>query len=235
MDKYIIREVAPECVDVSSVFDDDSIKAACGFDYQLFIITQEYGHYHGFNADSYQDIINKINDFIDDFTINRDPDETRKDIMQYYELKYSPVLCHKLTEYTNKVFYISDIDQVATFLSLTTGRRWNTATARGYCQRDYAKMLYCADIYTARDAAIYGDYYFGCCKEFSVTTLDENGAEIDTCYGYFVTDSEIENWRDSDQEYKRIVCSNAGIDINAATLELIDGSRTVTTYSYRAV
>ena len=123
MDKYIIREVAPDCIDTSIIFDDDGIKAACGFEYQLFIITQEYGRYHGFNADSYQDIINKINDFIDDFTVNRDRYETRKSVMNYYEIPYNPTLCHKLTEYTDKVPYISDIDQVATFLSLTTGRR----------------------------------------------------------------------------------------------------------------
>lgn len=181
------------------------------------------------------DIVTRIDDFIDDFTVNRDRYETRKSVMNYYEIPYNPTLCYKLTEYTNKVPYISDIDQVATFLSLTTGRRWNTSTARGYCQGDYANMLYCADIYTARDAEIYGDYYFGCVKEFDVTTLDENGAEIETIGGFFVADSEIENWHDSDQEYKRLVCNTAGIDINAATLELIDSSRTVTTYSYRAI
>lgn len=233
--KYLIREISPECMDTSYFFDDDGLTNACGFEYQLFIISKERGRYYGFNADNYRDIVTRIDDFIDDFTVNRERYETRKSVMEYYEIKYNPTLCHKLTEYAEKVPYISNIDQVAEFLTLTTGRRWNTSAVRGYSQGDYVELLYCEDIYKASDAETSGEIYLGCCKEFSVSEIDTDGNEIDTCYGFFVADSQITSWKDSDTEYKRIVCEYAGIDINAATLELITGSRTETIYSYRAV
>ena len=229
MIKYIIREVEPECMDTSIMFDDDGLKAVCGFNNQLFILTYEHGRTWGFNADEYNDIVSRIDDFLSDFT-DRTSDVTRKDVMKDYEITYNPTLCHKLTVYADKTPYIRNVEDVAIFLTLTTGRKWETAAARGYCQGDYAEILYCIDFYTEEAIASYGDYFFGCCKEFCVVDIDDDGNEIDNCYGFFVADSEIKSWSDTDKEYKSIVCNAAGIDEAETSLELIDGYTTTTNY-----
>ena len=76
---------------------------------------------------------------------------------------------------------------------------------------------------------MYGDVFFGCAKEFVVIDLDKNGEEADSVGGYIVADCQA----NADEDYKRIVCEWAEIDENETVLEMIDGQRTVTQYTYR--
>ena len=234
--KNIIREVAPECVDVSILFDDDGLKPEGGdFNYSLFILSYDRYRYYGFNYELYKDITNKIDNFIDDFTVNRDRFETRKEVMTEYEIKYNPRLCHELTVFCENTQYITSPSDVARFLTITTGKTWKTTTVNGYCQGDTVTVLYCTACYTDKSARTYGEYYLGCCKEFEVIDVDQDGNETDCCGGYFVADNQIDNWRESDNEYKRLVCDQAGIDADETRLELIDGSHTYTSYSYKYI
>ena len=234
MDKYIIREISPESCDINIMFDDDGLTAASGnFNNTLFILYYDHFRYNGFNYDEYKEISDKIDNFLDDFTEYRQPGETRKDVMNYYGLKYNPSLCHKLTEYAKKTPYISSPDQVAEYLTITTKKEWKTIGVHGYCQGDFVTVLYCTDNYTDKAAEMYGEYFLGCYKEFCVISLDENENEIDSCYGYFVADCQLEKWDDS--EYKKIVCEYAGIPENETRLELIEGSYTTIYYNYKVV
>ena len=91
-------------------------------------------------------------------------------------------------------------------------------------------MVYCTENYTEENASILCDAVLGCGREFGVIAVDENGEEIDSCWGFFVTDTEA--WRD--EEYKALICKWEGLDENETTLEMIDGSHTYTRYTYRA-
>ena len=72
-----------------------------------------------------------------------------------------------------------------------------------------------------------------CLKEFCVIDLDENGEEVDRCYGFIIADCEIKSWADSDATYKRLVCNWEGIKEEETRLEMIDGYHTYTKYDYR--
>lgn len=234
MEKYIIREIEGDSCDISIMFDNDGLTAASGnFNNTLFILSYDHYRYYGFNYKEYKEISDKIDNFLDDFTDNRQPGETRKDVMNYYGLKYNPSLCHKLTEYANKTPYISSPDQVAEYLTITTKKEWKTICVRGYCQGDFVTVLYCAECYADKDAEMYGEFWLGCYKEFCVIEIDENENEIDSCYGYFVADCQIEKWNDI--EYKKIICDQAGIPENETRLELIDSFYTTTHYNYKIV
>lgn len=88
--------------------------------------------------------------------------------------------------------------------------------------------MYCVDAY--KDGAEqYGEVWLGAATEFCVVDLDADGNETDSCYGYIVADCQA--WSDADK--KRLVCEWAGIEPEETALELIDGYKTVTQYSYR--
>ncbi|HHX71168.1 MAG TPA: hypothetical protein GX708_24375, partial [Gallicola sp.] len=59
--------------------------------------------------------------------------------------------------------------------------------------------------------------------------LDENGEEDYTVWGYIIADCQA--WKDED--YKRLVCEWACIPEEEARLEIIDGSKSYTSYTYR--
>ena len=143
-------------------------------------------------------------------------------------ITYNSRKCHALKELF-KDFDANEPKDIATYLTITTGKTWATSSARGYCQGDYVDIVYCADRYK-NGVKNYGEIWLGCAKEFEVIDLDENGEEVDACGGYIVADCEA--WRDED--YKRRICEWARIAPEETQLEMIDGARTYTEYSYRA-
>lgn len=231
--KHVIREVSPEATDFSFYFDDDGIKEAGGdFCYSLFIVQRErYGRLYGFQIDEYREIVKRLDWIEEEFTAHQEGTgayKSYKEIMEDYGLHYTPNACHALKELIfSGDFDSSDPETVAAYLTIKTGKPWDVASARGYSQGDYCEIVYCKEFHSRPEA--YGEIWLGAGKEFCVIDLDDNGNEIDSCYGYIVADCEARK----DEEYKRLVCEWAGIDEAETRLEMIDDWHTYTKYEYR--
>lgn len=235
MSKYIIREVAPEACEFSFYFDDDGLTERGG-DYcmNLFILNRDgWRNYSGFNIDEYKRVQAQAQEIIDGFCDLRGEGWTApiydsfKDCMTVNGIKYNSRKCHLLKEWAIDAD-VDDTETIADYLTITTGKKWTTSSARGYCQGDYVEMVYCPEFY--RDGVqAYGEIYLGCGKEFSVTDYDDDGNELDTVYGFIVADCQA--WRDED--YKRLVCEWYGCSEEETKLEMIDSYSYHTTYSYR--
>lgn len=131
--------------------------------------------------------------------------------------------------YSNRVNWEADEEGcVAKYLTIKTGKEWDTESAHGYCQGDSVVMVYCKEHYK-EGVKHYGEVWLGAAKEFCVINLDENGEESNTCYGFIVADCQARE----NEDYKRLVCEWACIKENETQLEMIDGSRTYRKYSYR--
>lgn len=247
---YIVRELPPESTDFSFYFDDDGLTEAGG-DYccNLFIVSSSRNT-GGFNSEEYQKVQKEIenllemyNDITDNSNyaqyssigemlydyglINNIHNTSRiKEFKDFFE-KCEGKPSSPYSNYYNN-FEAHSTEMTAEYLTLKTGKKWDTDSATGYCQGDYVEMVYCPEHY--KDGVKhYGEIWLGAGKEFYTIDLDENGEEADTCYGYIIADSQA--WHDED--YKRLVCEWAGIPENETKLEMIDGSKTYTQYSYR--
>lgn len=231
MGKYIIREVQEP--DFSIYFDGDTFSEGAGdYGYNVFCITNHYGNYYsGLNEDAFKDITKEMDAVIDeiDGIINAWSYYTSvKEVMTDYHLQYSPRSAHALKLLIDENNYI---EQLCGYLTIKTGKIWTSRAAHGYCQGDYADVVYCKDFYTDNEIDIIGELYLGCGKEFCLINLDDNGKEIDSCYGYFVADCQGYNPVD----YKTIVCDMEGIDYQDATLELIERIETIHNAVYTQV
>lgn len=228
--KNIIREVSPEAMDAQYYFDDSYINGDCGEECMIYIVYSDWGRISGFNTEKYQNWINVAENIADGFSEIGGRYATYssyKECMTDYGLPYSPKKCHDLKEWCKADSY--NYDSMAAFLTIATGKEWSVKEVRGYCQGDFVAVIYCKDYHTEKSARIYGEVYLGCCKEFCVIDLDENGEEEDAVYGYIVADCEAWN----DEDYKKIVCDWACIDPEETQLEMISGYHTITTCDYR--
>lgn len=209
MKKYIIRECEPESCDFSYYFEDDYFSGEDeDFCYTLFILYSErYRSLSGLNIEKYKDIQRQAEDIIDGFEDVRGNGyyvssyDTFKECMIDNGISYNPKKCHKLKEWSENAD-TTEPEAIADFLTITTGKEWTVSSARGYCQGDYVELVFCKDKYTKDFAQSCGEIFLGAAKEFGVTTLDENGEEDCTCYGYIVADCQA--WQD--EEYKKLVC-----------------------------
>lgn len=227
---YIIREVEPESTDFSFYFEDDGLTEAGG-DYcnNLFIVAQER-HSSGFNEKEYRNVQDKaeaIMDCFNDIREGYDTYKSYKEAMECNNIAYTSRKCHLLKEW-EKNADLCKTESMAAFLTITTGKKWTTASAHGYCQGDYVEMVYCPEHYK-EGVKSYGEIWLGAGKEFYTITLGENGEEDDTCYGYIIADCQARN----DEDYKRLVCKWACIPENETRLEMVDSYKTYTKYTYR--
>ena len=232
--KNIIREVPYDGNDFSSYFDDDFIKGYGGNENRIFVVQKNYGRFYGFNADELNDVIKTADELIQDFDyVREDGGDSYKRVMELYGIKYNPRRCHELKEWSLRAntYHLEDI---AEYLTITTGKTWTVDSAHGYCQGDYVQLLYCSDVYP-NGIKEYGEVYLGAAKEFCVIDIDENGEETDECYGFIIADCQITDYSKRDETYKHLVCEWAGIDEQTTQLEMIDGYHTYTTASYRTV
>ena len=232
MIKNIIREVAPEACDFRTYFEDGGLTRAAGdYCYTLFIVSNEgWGRISGFNLDEYNAAQRRAERIIDAF-----PDvgteygyDSYKQAMENIGIDYTPRRCHALKEWA-KTADAYNTEDMAAFLSIDTGKKWNVLGVCGYCQGDYVQVIYCEGFHDRKQAEAYGEIWMGCGKEFCVIDVDEDGNETDECYGYIIADCQA--WQDED--YKKLVCEWAGINEEETRLEMIDGSTTQTIYSYR--
>lgn len=237
MIKHIIREVAPEACDFSYYFDGDTFTEASG-DYcnTLFIISNErWGRLEGYNIDEYKRVRDQANYIISGFEDVRDPGNaynwtgyrTYKEAMEDNGVSYTPRKCHQLKQWTQDADS-DNPESIAEYLTITTGKRWTTSSARGYCQGDYVEMVYCPECYPEGVEAC-GEVWLGAAKEFCIIDVNDDGTEGDTVYGYIVADCKA--WRDA--EYKAIICKWEGLEPEETRLEMIDSTTTRTIYSYR--
>lgn len=229
--KNIIREVPPEACDLSFYFDDDGLTEAGG-DYfnNLFIVPTRRNS--GFNGKEYKSVQDTARQIIDGFEDVRDPAncynwtgyKSYKECMEDWGIPYNPRKCHALKEWAKDADE-SEPEDIAAFLTITTGKKWDVTGVCGYCQGDYVEIVYCPERYREGVEA-YGEVWLGCAKEFCVIDLDENGDEGDSCYGFIVADCQARD----DEDYKRLVCEWACIDEDETALEMFDGYARTATY-----
>lgn len=199
--------------------EDDGIKTAGGTNCEVFVIGDRGTCF--LNEDEYKRICDTIDSLVgefDDLTYLKDKGYSRADInaYSYYQSykeivndilkdkryrKYSPLLVKKLKEFAENYDY-RELDQVAEFLTITTGMEWRCEEYRGYCQGDYCYLIYCAEKQSKEYMDLIGNGAVGCVTEFSIS---ENPIEIenrdiedimeeakeDCCYGYYLTDSDV--------------------------------------------
>lgn len=230
MKKHIIREVPPESYDNSYYFDDDGLTEAGGeYCYNLFIIG-------GFNMKEYkrvqeqaEAIINGFYDVSNKWNNGYNSYDTYKECMEYNDIKYTSRKCHLLKEWAEYADS-ENPDNIAEFLTIKTGKKWETQSAYGYSQGDYVEMVYCPEHYPA-GVKSYGEIWLGAYKEFCVVDLDEEGKEIDICYGFCVADCQVK----TEEDYKKLVCEWEGIKEEETKLEMIESQKQYTKYEYKEV
>jgi hypothetical protein len=224
--KYIIREVPPEQSNFSFYFDNDCFTGAGGdWNYNLFIVAQSY-HDKGFNEEEYNEIVSEIESMLDEEEVEP------KYAAFIKECNGKPSAPYRYS-YNNFEAYKEEM--VARYLTIKTGTEWNVVGAYGYSQGDYVKVVYCKEHYSKESAQAAGEIWLGSAKEFGVHEIDDDGEEIDSCYGYIVADCQV-NYATQDADYKRIVSEWSDItQEDDVALEMVEGSHTVTHYTYRTV
>lgn len=232
MKKYIIKQIPPEHADLMYYFDGDGItETAGGLEYALFpLILDRWSLYPGINRELWEEITSRAAELaeeIDNFRSGWNAWSSYKEIMTFYGIDYNPTKCHRLKVWSETDDPTSP-ESIAEYLTITTGRPWAVTSAHGYCQGDYAEIVYCEDIYTQQDAEAAGEIGLGAANEYSITDLDNDGNELDTVYGYIVADCQA--WRPED--VKSLICSWEGIDPAEAVLMTIEDSYTRTEYKY---
>ena len=232
---YIVRELPPEGNDLSWAFEDDGLTERGGdWNYNLFVVSNDgWGRLSGFNIDEYKRVRKDAENLIDGFgwadekaTDYDGKRITYKAVMEDNRIPYNPRKCHDLKEWAKSADNL-DTDDIAAYLTITTGKKWNSIGVCGYCQGDYVEVVYCEGFH--ENPKYYGECWLGCAKEFTVNYLDESGEEEDSVGCYIVADCQA--WRDED--YKRLVCEWAGIPEEETVLELIESTSYHTTYHYR--
>lgn len=233
MIKNIIRELPPDCSDFASYFECDSFNEHSG-DYNNTVFIPPNCNTYGYNAEEWEKVEQELEDIYCDYDNVGDVDGYKniKHLMTEYGLEYSPQKANRLKRLITEQIS-GKTEDVAEYLSIKTGKPWKIREAHGYCQGDWCEIVYCADNYNEQEIREIGDIWLGCGKEFEVITLDDDGNEVDSCYGFIVADSSLKVWDET--EYKRIVCEMDGLNPDETQLELIDGYKTVTKYSYKTV
>ena len=211
MNKYIIREVQPTCTNFDFYFEDDAFNERSGdYNNTLFVLSWCRGKYSGVNKEAFYEIQEEAEQVIEDCYDG----ECKND--------HSPEL-----QVWAESAEVDNLNDIAKYLTIKTGKQWEVLGVHGYSQGDYAEILYCTENYSKKTVVIFGEVFLGCAKEFEVIEVDENGDEIEAVYGFIVSDSEAGY---EDEEYKRIVSEWAGIDETDTVLEMFDGYTIVEQY-----
>lgn len=213
MKNILYRQVNPEYTYIEDLYDDDGLKEISGKNNALYIITA--GGYSPVNSKEFERIAstaeNIANDFSDLIEGNTYYFRTFKEICNYYGVKYSPRTAYKLKNYTEK--YTGEYEDIAEFLTITTGEKWNTYSVTGYCQGDFATGIYCEGHYTPDSLELYIGAAAGIVSEFCRI---EDGESV---YGYFVPDSITWNT----DELKQYLANQAGDNADNIKVELFNG------------
>lgn len=231
MKKYIIREVPAEQADLRFYFDYDGFNEKSGdYNNTLFIIYKDHRRVSGLNSEEYITLQNTLENLIyETEEIGKDCYySSYKEAMEDYGISYNPKKCHEFKNWI-KGADSNEIEDIAQLLTFRTGKKWVTGNASGYCQGDYVDLVYCEGHYAGKSAQAAGEVWLGAATEFCVVSLDEEGNETDTCYGFIVADCEAF----TDEEYKKLICEWDCLPEEETELQMIDGEHSYTSYSYR--
>lgn len=234
MTKHIFRQVPPEQADFSFYFDDDGLTEASG-DYCNILFIVENRNFSGLNMEEFDRVYETLNEVLDKAYDIANKESWAYESMGALLLAYGLIDNIKQTRrikrfkefFNNENTDIDKLETVAEYLTITTGKEWETASARGYRQGDFIEGLYCTESYPD-GIQNYLEIWLGAGKEFSFIALDENGEEVDEVYGYIVADSEANDSR----ELKTLLCKWGGVPEEETELQIISGTRTYTTYEY---
>lgn len=237
--------------------EDDGIKTAGGTNCEVFVIGDRGTCF--FNEDEYKRICDTIDSLVgefDDLTHAKDNRWTKTDIecyLYYHSYKdivndvlcderyrkYSPLLVKKLKAFAENYDYNS-VEQVAEFLTITTGMKWKCETYRGYCQGDWCELIYCAEKQSKEYMDLIGNGAVGCVTEFCISEnpidiedkdIDEiiEEAKEDCCYGFYLTDDDV--W--DEEKCKAELAELAECEIDEIAVITIKDSYTVTKHNYK--
>ena len=261
MKKYVAIQQSPEWFDFDIFADCDCIRSAGGINCEVFVIGDRGDCY--FNKTDYEIICNEMEALMEEFenlTDMIDNGYSRVDIEEnsyyhsYKEIvsdilkdkryrKYSPLLVKKLKEFAENYDY-RELDQVAEFLTITTGMEWRCEEYRGYSQGDYCYLIYCAEKQSKEYMDLIGNGAVGCVTEFSISEnpiemIEDNEnrdvedimeeAEEDCCYGYYLTDDDVWN----EERCKARLAELAGCKPDEIAVITIENSYTVTKHNYK--
>jgi len=196
MKKIIAKEVNPAHVDFSHYFDDDSLKSAGGEKCAVYIVPGDRRRY-GYNMEEYREIELHAQAVIEDYEAGYPIDEALKE----------------WAEYANP----HNTSDIAEFLTITTGEKWEVKAFTGYYQGDYCEVVYCVSRHTPERITEIGKFWLGCGTEFC----------IDGCHGYFVVD-EL-RWEEG-KRLRQYLADCYGCKPDELEIYLYDGERTVPKY-----
>ena len=197
MEKIVAKEVNPSHVDFSYYFDDDGLKSVGGENCAVYIVPANRIRYSGFNLDEYQEIELHAQAVIEDYEDGHPIEDKLKE----------------WAEYANPY----DTNDIAEFLTITTGEKWAVKSFTGYHQGDYCEVVYCVNHYTPEHIEEIGKFWLGCGTEFC----------IDGCYGYYVVD-EL-RWEEG-EKLRQYLADCYGCKPEELEIYLYDGEETVTKY-----
>jgi hypothetical protein len=197
MKKIIAKEVNPAYVDFSFYFYDDSLKSVSGENCAVYIIPGDRRRYGGFNLDEYREIELHAQAVINDYENGYPVEETLKEWAEYADPH--------------------NTNDIAEFLTITTGEEWTVKAFTGYSQGDYCEVVYCVNHYTPERITEIGELWLGCGTEFC----------IEGCYGYFVPESI--RWREG-ETLRKYLADSYGCEPDELEIYLYEGEHIVTDY-----
>ena len=210
--KIIAREVAPENMDFSFYFDGDSFRSSAGDRcYAVYIPGDRRSR--GFNGEEYRKIQQDIEGILEYYNDGENTMKQTVEDMLYAEesngiIKNTKKL-HALKEWAKD----ADSDKtetVAEYLTIITGKQWESKSFCGYCQGDYCEAVYCKDVYSKESITEIGKMWLGCGSEFV----------IDDCHGYYVIDDI--RWKEG-EELLKALAEMYGCDSGEMQVYLYDG------------
>ena len=210
--KVIAKELCPSNVDFRYYFDDEGLKS-------VFIVPADRRRYSGFNMEEYEEIERTADSLIETFEEVSPKNEyypTYKEAMLSHGIEYTSRRCHllkKWAEYANPY----NTDDIATFLTITTGEEWAVRAFRGYSQGDYCEVVYCKAHYSEEHITEIGKFWLGCGTEFS----------IDDCRGYYVPDTI--RWEEG-ETLRKYLADCYGCKPDELEIYLYDGEHIVADY-----
>ena len=232
---HVFKEYNPEYDDTKFFFDDIYFFGSCDDNERIYILSYDHHSIYGINKEEYEDVFQTVNSLFNDFEYveNHYREYTYKQAMIENGLSFNPTLCSKLKKLYEKEYSSFDIysfDTVADYLTITTGKTWNTLTVYGYCQGDICTIIYCEDEHKAEHIETYGNMFLGCYRAFCLADLDENGEEQEETkvYGYYVADNQAYK----DDDIKKVLCEYEGLKPEETKVFLISGQTVRTEYTY---
>jgi len=216
MKKIIAREYSPCSIDFRNYFDYDGMKEAGGENCAVYIPGGRNSY--GFNNDELQEIVKQAEAILEGFEdIGSRYYSTHKEVMLDYGIAYTSRKCYLLKAWAKNADAYK-LDDIAGFLTITTGKKWETRAFHGYSQGDYCEVMYCVERYTEQWITEIGNFWLGCGTEF----------EIDNCGGYYVMDTV--RWHEG-AELVRALADMHGCNPDDLEVHLYDGE--VRTPKYR--